>query len=146
VTSIVHAGGFRSPEECQAYTGEAHLNCLYAYIEIQQSKIGKVEEELKAQKGMLGQLSDQVTRQSSISEELQRRLSQSGAGAPPAQPPAYVAPPLYPGYIYGPGYYPPPGLSFYLGGPGYYYGLGYYGPRFFGPHFFHHCRGPWGRC
>ena len=41
------SGGFTSPEECLAYSGHAHMNCLYAYIEIQQNKISKLEEKLR---------------------------------------------------------------------------------------------------
>ena len=61
-----------SPAECRAYSGAAHVNCLYAYIEIQRSKSEKVEEDLKAQKQMLGQLRDQMDRQASASRDLQR--------------------------------------------------------------------------
>ena len=41
------SAGFKSPEECLAYSGDAHLNCLYAYIEIQQGKISKLQRETK---------------------------------------------------------------------------------------------------
>jgi hypothetical protein len=136
---------FLSPYECRAYTGDAHLNCLYAYIEIQRSKEGRVQEELRAQKESLGQIRDQVDRQ--------QRLQEQSSSPPPAT--AYVAPPIYPpiypGYGYGyPGYgylglgYSTPGLSLFFGSPGFYgrpfYGPRYYGPRLYGPRFFgrHH--------
>jgi hypothetical protein len=139
------APSFLSPYECRAYTGDAHLNCLYAYIEIQRSKESRVQEELRAQKESLGQIRDQVDRQ--------QRLQEQPSSPPPAT--AYVAPPIYPpiypGYGYGyPGYgylglgYSTPGLSLFFGTPGFYgrpfYGPRFYGPRFYGPRFFgrHH--------
>lgn len=134
-----------SPTECRAYSGAAHLNCLYAYIEIQRSKSGNVEEELKAQKQMLGQLRDQMDRQASASRDLQRSLAERDTAASST----YIAPPIYPGFGYpgfgyGYGYprygYPAPGLSLYLGVPGYYWGRPFYGPRFFGHRFGHHHR------
>ncbi|MGH7232045.1 MAG: hypothetical protein ACREJU_11905 [Nitrospiraceae bacterium] len=134
--SASSAPNFRAPEECLAYTGDAHLNCLYAYIEMQQSKTGKVEEELRAQKGLLGQLRDQIDRQASVSDDLERRLAERQSTSRPAN--VYVTPPAraYPGYI-DPGYaYSSPGLSLYFGLPGYYYGPPFYGPRLFGPGFY----------
>ena len=132
--------GVGSPMECGAYSGRAHLNCLYAYIEIQHSKRGKVEEELNAQKQALRQLRDQVDRQASASQDLQRRLAERDSAAS-----SYLAPPIYPGFGYpGFGYprygYSAPGLSLYLGAPGYYWGGPFYGPRFFGHRFGHHHR------
>ncbi len=134
--------GVGSPAECRAYSGAAHLNCLYAYIEIQHSKNGNVEEELKAQKQMLGQLRDQMDRQASASQDLQRRLAERESSlSSPAS--TYIAPPIYPGFGY-PGYgyqgfgYTTPGLSLYLGVPGYYWGRPFYGPRYFGHRFGHH--------
>jgi hypothetical protein len=138
-----------SPAECRAYSGAAHLNCLYAYIEIQNSKAGHVEEELQAQKHMLGQLRDQVDRQAAASQDLQRRLAERDSISSSSFS-AYVAPPIFPGYAYPgygylgygyPGYgYLAPGLSLYLGVPGYYGGRPFYGPRFFGPRFYGHHR------
>ena len=137
--------GVGSPMECRAYSGAAHLNCLYAYIEIQHSKSRNVEEELKAQKQMLGQLRDQMDRQASASRDLQRSLAERDTAASST----YIPPPLYPGFGYpgfgyGYGYprygYPAPGLSLYLGIPGYYWGRPFYGPRFFGSRFGHHHR------
>jgi hypothetical protein len=58
----VQAGDFKSPEECLAYSGDAHLNCLFAYIEIQQGKITRLQEELNTQKATAGQLQDQPCR------------------------------------------------------------------------------------
>ncbi len=127
------APSFRSPQECRAYTGDAHLNCLYAYIEMQQSKTGRIEEELKTQKGMLGQLREQIDRQAAASSDVQRRLDEGQATTPP--PAVYVQPPVYPGYFPG-YYYPSPGLSFFFGVPRYYYGYPFYGPRFYGPRFY----------
>ena len=135
------AGGFHSPEDCQAYSGEAHLQCLYALIEIQQGKISKLEGEMKAQGGSLRQLREEHDRQAAATADMQRRLEQQSMVSPPVVqvlPPVYVWPRFYPGYY--PGYVvPAPGLSLYFGAP-------YYGPRFFGPPSFRHCRGPWRSC
>jgi hypothetical protein len=134
--STAEAPSFLSPYECRAYSGQAHLNCLYAYIEIQRNKEGKVQQELQAQKESLGQLRDQVDRQ--------QQLEQQPASSPPvtAVVPAPIYPPIY-GYGYGsPGYgylglgYSTPGLSLFFGTPGLYYGRPFYGPRFFGPRFY----------
>jgi hypothetical protein len=126
---VARAEGFKSPEACQAYTGEAHLNCLYAVIELQQSKLGKIEEELKAQKSKLGELSDQVESKASTS------TIEKAAPLPPERP-VYVPVPSAPMYMYPPypyyGYGPAFGLYF---GPRFY--GGYYGPRYFGgPRFY----------
>jgi hypothetical protein len=153
----VWAAGFKSPEECTAYTGDAHLNCLYAYIELQKDKLTKFDDELKAQKGSLGQLRDQVDRQAAVTNDLQRGMTQqSAAVAPPLPAPIYTYPPVaaygypyaYPyGYPYG---YPPAagyfgygrgGFSIGIGSP-YYYGPGFYfyGRGFYGGHGFRHHR------
>lgn len=147
--SITPATG--SPPECRAYSGAAHLNCLYAYIDIQNSKAGSLADELKTQKDMLSQLREQVDRQGAASQDLQRTLAEREALSSLSFSP-YVAPPIYPGYGY-PGYgylgygypgfgygYRAPGLSLYLGVPGYYWGRPFYGPRFFGPRFYGHHR------
>ena len=139
---------FRGPDECRAYTGTAHLNCLYAYIELQRSRNGRTDEDLRAQKQMLSQLNDQVNRQAAASHDLEQRLSERESSVALA-PPVYAPPPVYPsygypgygypGYYYPRYYYPTPGLSLYLGLPGFYYGRPFYGPRFFG-HPGHHRR------
>ena len=148
------AAGFKPPEECQAYTGEAHLNCLYAYIELQQSQLGRIEEELKAQKHKLGQLSDQVERRASVSEPVEK-----AAPIPPEPVYVPVPTPVPQAYVYPPYYaYPPIGFGLYLGAPRFYgfygsgfYGSGFYGPRFgpryFGPRSFapRYGHGRWGR-
>lgn len=137
------------PMECRAYSDAAHLNCLYAYIEIQSSTARNVEEELKAQKEMQGRLREQLDRQAAASQDLRRRLAERDPLSSSPSP-AYVTPPIFPGYGY-PGYgylgygysgygYPAPGLSLYLGVPGYYWGRPFYGPRFFGPRFYGHHR------
>ncbi|HJU06208.1 MAG TPA: hypothetical protein VJ692_13750 [Nitrospiraceae bacterium] len=133
------APSFHSPEECRAYTGPAHLNCLYAYIELQQGKTGKIEEELRAQTSMIGQLRDQVDRQAAARDDLHRRLAERDSSASSTVQ-TYIPAPLYPPYVY-PGYYgylgySLPGVSLYLGVPRFYYGRPFYGPRFFGPRFY----------
>ena len=68
------SAGFQSPEECLAYEGEAHLNCLYAYIEIQKDKLSKFEQELNDVKTTTQELQNQVTRQTTVTEELKRSI------------------------------------------------------------------------
>jgi hypothetical protein len=94
------SAGFRSPEECLAYSGDAHLNCLYAYIEIQADKIGKLEELVKARNASTQQLQDQINAQKPVTEELLRRLEDRN---PPIQ--QYGQLQISPYY----------GLSFYYG-------------------------------
>jgi hypothetical protein len=110
------AGGFKSPEECLAYAGEAHLNCLYAYIEIQQGQISQLQEELRTQKATAGQLQEQVNRQASVTEHLQQRIRDRDQTISDFQRP----------WI---------GLSYSYGIPfSYSYGHPFfYGRRFFGP-------------
>ena len=68
------SAGFKSPEECLAYKGDAHLNCLYAYIEIQKDKISKLEKGIQTQKDTTQKLQDRVDLQASITEQLTRQL------------------------------------------------------------------------
>ena len=68
------SAGFKSPEECLAYTGDAHLNCLYAYIEIQKDKISKLEKGIQTQKDATQKLQDRVSLQASMTEQLTRQL------------------------------------------------------------------------
>jgi hypothetical protein len=132
-TATVHAAGFKPPEECQAYTGEAHLNCLYAYIELQKDRLGKIEEQLKDQQSSLTELRDKVERKSAAgSIEKAAPLPPEREYVPVPTPPSY-------GYAYPPyGYYgyPPVGFGFYFGPPRYYYGPRFFGPRYFGPRYF----------
>jgi hypothetical protein len=139
------AAGFKPPQECEAYTGEAHLNCLYAYIELQQSQLGRIEEDLKAQNRKLRDLSDKVesnTRAPGI--EKAAPLPPDPVYVPvPSPVPSYAYPPYY---AYPPfGYYAPFGFSLFLG-PRYGYGPRYFGPRYYGgPRFYGPGGGRWGR-
>ena len=133
------AAGFQSPDECKAYEGDAHLNCLYAYIELQKDKIQKIEQEQQTQRQRLDQLDNRVTQQSAMQ---QSAITEGAVSSPPVVVPA----PAYPAYGYGypPLYsywYPSPGLSIYLGpgrvwGRPYIYGPRFWGPRFYGPRFY----------
>ena len=66
--------GFKSPEECLAYQGDAHLNCLYAYIEIQKDKISKLEKGVQTQKETTEHLHNRLNQQTSITQGLTRQL------------------------------------------------------------------------
>jgi hypothetical protein len=116
------AAGFRSPEDCLAYTGDAHLNCLYAYIEIQQEKIARLEEELKFQHATAGQLQDQLSRQMSVTEHLQERIKERDQAVKEFR--SVSVSPFW-------------GFAYTYGSPLYYGRPFFYGRRFFGP-----CYGP----
>ena len=140
------AAGFQSPDECKAYQGDAHLNCLYAYIELQKDRLQKIDQEQQTQRQRLDQLDNRITQQSAMQQ------SAINEGAVSSAPPPVVPAPAYPAYGYG-GYggygygypfsywYPSPGLSIFLGpgrvwGRPYIYGPRFYGPRFYGPRFY----------
>jgi hypothetical protein len=110
------------PWECSEYSGEAQTRCMKTLLELQQDKIAKLEERLKAQEGTVNELKNKMDRQ----EDLARREARSDKQYPP-----------YPAFAYAPHYgYAPftPPLGIYLGTPWryprYYYG---YGPGFWGP-------------
>ncbi len=75
------SAGFKSPQECLAYSGDAHLNCLYAYIEIQQNKISKLEEKLSGQQNttqeLQGRLKQQALRAQALKKKIQGQKDQS---------------------------------------------------------------------
>ena len=142
VTGTVHAQGFGSPVECQAYTGDAHVKCLYAYIEAQQKRLTQIDEAIHGQMGDLDQMRQQVDRQAALPQEIPQSVIDS------TQVPAYSYPSVAPGYAYaGYGYpgvpygypayggafglslYPGLGLSLGFGGPGY-YGRTFVAPRY----------------
>jgi hypothetical protein len=115
------SAGFKSPEECLAYSGDAHLNCLYAYIEIQQVKISKLEKSLQDQQKTTQELQGKVKQKDLRAQALERKIEdrkdESRAHQFPSRRP-------YAGFYYrfgSPYYYDP-----YFGPPfGYSYGLYY---------------------
>ncbi len=148
---VAQAQAFGSAEECQTYTGDAHISCLYAYIERQQKRLSEIE----AQVGSPGQ---QFVPQETMFRDIPAPVPASAAGQ------RYMDPALAPGFAYAgygypgiPYWYPPYGAGFGLsafpglgisigvGGPGYYVrpfnrprylyrSPGFYRPRFsFGP-------------
>jgi hypothetical protein len=138
-----------SPVECRAYSGGAHLNCLYAYIEIQNGRARSLKEELNAQNNMLGHLRDQLDWQVAASQDLQRRLADRDAifSSPFS---ADVFPRIFPDFAY-PGYgylsyghlgsrSQITGFPLYLGAPGFYWDRPFYGPTFVGPRYYGHHR------
>ena len=68
------SAGFKSPEECLAYSGDAHLNCLYAYIEIQQDKISKLQDKLSGQRNATQELQGRLKQQSVRAQALERKI------------------------------------------------------------------------
>ena len=149
-----HAQGVGSPDACQAYSGEAHVQCLHIYIEMQEKRIAQMEEAQHRQVG-------RVDHGEVLTDDMRAapRDSQPPLTIPPADP-VYLYPPVAPGYAYaGYGYpgvpfaypaygaafglslFPGLGLSLGFGGPGYYgrpfYSLRYMyrSPGFFRPRF-----------
>lgn len=127
------ASGFKSPQECLAYDGDAHLNCLYAFIELQKDKLTKFEDELGQVKSTTQSLQNQVTRQATVTEELRRGLERREQE-----------------YRYAPRYnlVPSLGFSFNFGRSHHRHrNFGYrrYSPRFFSPCFGSY-NGPYGGC
>lgn len=150
-----------SPNACQAYSGDAHVQCLHIYIEMQEKRIAQMEESLHGRAGRSGIVD--------LPPDEPRTLPQDSqpVSLPPPANPAYLYPPVAPGYAYaGYGYpgvpyaypayggafglslYPGLGLTLGFGGPGYarpfyspryiyggpgFYRPGFYRPRFYGP-------------
>ena len=67
--------GFSSPEECLAYSGDAHLNCLYAYIEIQQEEISKLKKKLSGQEIERQELQGKLKQQRVRAHALERKMA-----------------------------------------------------------------------
>ena len=142
-TGVLQAQGFGSPDECQSYTGDAHVKCLYAYIEAQQKRLAQIEGTIHRQ---MGDVDRMMTQQSDPQVAQPPDIPQSVVD--PTQAPVYSYPPVAPGYAYaGYGYpgvpygypaygaafglsvYPGLGLSLGFGGPGY-YGRPFFAPRY----------------
>ena len=124
------------PWECSGYSGDAQTRCITTLMELQQEKIDKLAEQLKAQEGTVSQLKEKLDRQDALALSLGQASKQDSRYSPPyfsgyaypygssygyAQVPPmgiYLQPPWrYPRYYgYGPGYwgYGPPGLGFYF--------------------------------
>lgn len=116
------------PWECSGYSPEAQARCMKTLLELQQEKIVKLEEQLKAQERAVNELQGKVNRQEAIVRR-QVQASRQDSRYPVPYLPAYAPPygyvPLPPSgiyfqppwrvpryYGYGPGYWRQPGLSF----------------------------------
>ncbi len=73
------AQGFGSPDECQAYTGDAHVQCLYAYIEMQQKRLAQIDEAIHGQLGDMEQRRQQIDRQATPPQEIPQSVSDRAA-------------------------------------------------------------------
>ncbi|MCA9476166.1 MAG: hypothetical protein KC563_10245 [Nitrospira sp.] len=107
------------PWECSEYSGEAQTRCMRTLLELQQDKITKLEEQLKAQEGTVSELKEKVDRQEA------RAYQQDPRWPPPPYSPAYSSP-----YGYSYRYVSPPPVGIYIQPPWRvprYYG---YGPRY----------------
>lgn len=126
------------PEECRPYSGAAHLNCLYNYIELKKEQARKAENQSMAT-GTPGTSASGNATSGGLPDQMQ---DNSGHGAGTPYPPTLGGSPAYPapypcGYppplIYPPPVYAYPLPGIYLGRP-YYYGHRFFGPRFFEDH------------
>ena len=142
ISGTAQARGFGSPDECQAYSGDAHVKCLYAYIEAQQKRLAQIEDAIHGQSGDVDQLRPQVDRQAALPQEIPQSvtgLTQASAYSYPSVAPGYAyagygyrgVPYGYPAYgaAFGLSLYPGLGLSLGFGGPGY-YGRPFFAPRY----------------
>ncbi len=120
------------PWECSEYSGDAQTRCITALMELQQEKIDKLAEQLKAQEGTVSQLKEKLDRQEALALSQVQASKQDPRYPPPpyvsayALPYGYASPPIgiylqppwrYPSYYgygprFGPGYWGSPGLSF----------------------------------
>ena len=116
------------PWECSEYSPEAQARCMKTLLELQQEKITRLEEQLKAREGTVNELKEKMNRQEAVSQR-EAQIDKRYPGYPPPYVPAYAFPygyaPLPPigvylqppwrgsrYYSYGPGYWRQPGLSF----------------------------------
>lgn len=149
--SMSHSPAFAQdtnvPWECSGYSGVAQTRCVSTLMELQQEKITRLEDQLKAQEGTVNQLKERLDRQEASA------LSQVQASKQNSRYRPYVSPYAY---SYGSpyGYAQVPSFGTYLqppwGYPRYYdYGPGYWGYgqsafgynfRFGGGHHHHHHR------
>ena len=124
LATLSWSAGFKSPEECLAYSGDGHLNCLYAYIEIQKAKISKLEKKLQGQQETTQELQGRLKQQKVRARALERKIDDRADKSRGNQYPL-IRP--YGGYYYrfgSPYYYDP-----YFGPPfGYGYGYSMYYP------------------
>jgi hypothetical protein len=112
-----HAETPSIPWECSTYQQAAQTRCLNTLIELQREKVAQLEGQLRAQEGTVRRLKDQVDRQTVVTQELQRWLSD--------QPAVGIGPIFYPSVPYLNFY--PPGLGF-----GIHFGSSWaYGPSHF---------------
>lgn len=133
------------PWECSGYSGEAQTRCIKTLLELQQEKMAKLEEQLKAQERTLNDLKEKMERQEAVTgRDAQAYQQDSGYPRVPYVP-AYA-------YPYGPsyGYGQVPPIGIYVQPPWRYpryygYGPGYWGRpgfgfnfRFGGGHRHHH--------
>lgn len=143
------AQALESPPACQEYTGEAHIQCLHIYIEMQEKRIAQMEGALHGNPGSGGNIAQRLDELPTVPQGSQPPISR------PSADPVYLYPSTAPGYAYaGYGYpgvpytypaygaafglslYPGVGLSLGFGGPGY-YGRPFFAPRYiYGPGFF----------
>lgn len=131
----VRATDVQIPWECTGYSGEAQTRCTQTFIELQRKKIAKLEGQLQAQEGIVGQLKEQADRQAAAAADLHRQLADRPSTIQPV-------PYAYPyAYTYG---YPTVGFGLYLGRPWIYGPPYFYRPYWGGPPYFGFRGGHWG--
>ena len=73
--NMAQTQGFGSPDECRAYTEEAHVNCLYAYIEMQKRKLAQIEKAIHRQTGIMKQRQEWVNQQAAAPQEFPQTVT-----------------------------------------------------------------------
>ena len=131
------------PWECSEYSADAQTRCISTLMELQQKKIARLEEQLRAQVGAVNNLKEQMDRQEALARREAKVSKQDPRYPPPPYASAYTSP-----YASPYGYAPLPPMGIYLQPPWRYpryYGYGAYGPpglglnfRFGGGHRHHH--------
>jgi FtsZ-binding cell division protein ZapB len=70
--AAAQATNYKPPFECTGYEGDAHLNCLYAYIEAQRDTITALQSQLSEQKVSAQRLEQEVERARTTDERRRR--------------------------------------------------------------------------
>ena len=127
ITLPSHAETPVIPWECSTYKDDARTRCLNTLTELQREKIAQLEGQLRTQEETVSRLKDQVDRQTVVTANLQRRLSDRQT--------VNISPTFYPFAPYLNFY--PPGLGFgiHLGSPWAYGPLHLHGPLWRQPYY-----------
>ncbi len=80
------------PWECSEYSGDAQTRCMNTLMELQQEKIARLEEQLKAQEGTVNNLKAKMDHQEALALREAQALKQDPRYPPPPYVSAYALP------------------------------------------------------